>query len=220
MDTTEAISFLRADGRRITPERKLLLRIIRDNPHLGANDIYELARKENPKMSLSTVYRTVNLLESLGLVEASPLGQDHHHYEVRLQEHYHLVCLDCGKIIEIPASEAIKQLAKDYDFQISGVKLEIYGYCKECQKERPSRQSKKRSKKARIVDLRGVPLLKHPGVVREEIAKLAPQGLLEIITDDPTRLEMAPKMLESIPDVEIMDIWKDGRICHAQVRKL
>jgi len=213
MDASEVISFLRADGRRITPERKLLLRIIRDHPHLGANDIYELARKENPKMSLSTVYRTVKLLEDLGLVEANPLGENHDHYEVRLQEHYHLVCLDCGKVMDIPASESIRQLARDYNFEIAGVKLEIFGYCQDCQNKRPSVRAVKHLKPSLIVDLRGVPLLKHPGVSK-------PQDLLEIITDDPRRLEMAPKMLENIEGIEILDIWKDSRICHALVKKL
>ncbi len=220
MDTSEAIRFLRADGRRITEERKLLLKIIENTPHLGATDIYELARKENPKISLSTVYRTVNLLESLGLVEASPLGEDHDHFEVRLQEHYHLVCLDCGKVMDIPASESIRQLARDYNFEIAGVKLEIFGYCESCQNKRPSRHAVKHAKPTRIVDLRGVPLLGHPGVVEDELDKSKPQDLLEIITDDPKRLEMAPKMLEKIKGIKIMDIWKDSRICHALVKKL
>jgi Fe2+ or Zn2+ uptake regulation protein/TusA-related sulfurtransferase len=220
MDTSEAIKFLRADGRRITEERKLLLRIIEKTPHLGASDIYELAREENPKISLSTVYRTVNLLENLGLVEANPLGENRDHYEVRLQEHYHLVCLDCGKVMDIPASESIRQLARDYNFEIAGVKLEIYGYCKDCQNKRPSRRVGKHAKPTRIVDLRGVPLLRHPGVVENELNKSKAKDLLEIITDDPRRLQMAPKMLENIEGIEILDIWKEGRICHALVKKL
>jgi Fe2+ or Zn2+ uptake regulation protein/TusA-related sulfurtransferase len=220
MDTSEAIRFLRADGRRITQERKLLLRIIEKTPHLGATDIYELARKEDPKISLSTVYRTVNLFESLGLVEANPLGENHDHYEVHLQEHYHLVCLDCGRVMDIPASESIRQLARDYNFEIAGVKLEIYGYCEDCQNKRPSGRAGKHTKPTRIVDLRGVPLLRHPGVVENELDKSKPKDLLEIITDDPRRLEMAPKMLENIEGIEILDIWKDSRICHALVKKL
>ncbi|MCK4394899.1 transcriptional repressor, partial [Candidatus Bipolaricaulota bacterium] len=90
MNIPEAMKFLRAAEKRITPQRKLLLRIISDNAHLDASEIYRLAKEEDEKISLSTVYRTVRLLEELGLVEASGLGEDHYHYEVRLDEHYHL----------------------------------------------------------------------------------------------------------------------------------
>ena len=80
MDISEATWFLRAEGKRITPERRLLLRIISDNAHLHASEIYDLAKEEDPRTSLSTVYRTVNLLK----------------------EHYHRICLGCGKVAEIP----------------------------------------------------------------------------------------------------------------------
>ncbi len=226
MDLSEAIRFLRADGRRITQERRLLLQIIEKNSHLDAAEIYELARKENPKISLSTVYRTVNLLRGLGLVEASPLGEDHYHYEVRLQEHYHLICLGCNKVIEIPPSDAVKRLGAERGFEIVGVKLEIFGYCEECQEKRASNKRKRAlaapeaEKADRIVDLRGVPLLKHPGMVSREVERSHPGDLLEIVTDDPGRPEMAPKMLEKIDGVEVINVWREGTVCHALVRKV
>lgn len=227
MDTSEAIRFLRADGRRITQERRLLLRIIEKNSHLDAAEIYELARKENPKISLSTVYRTVNLLRGLGLVEASPLGEDHYHYEVRLQEHYHLICLGCNKVVEIPPSDAIKQLGEERGFEIVGVKLEIFGYCKECREKRAFNKRKRafpgsqeREKAGRLVDLRGIPLLKHPGIVAREVERSRPGDILEVITDDPRRPEMAPKMLGKIEGVEVLNVWQEGAVCHALVRKV
>ncbi len=66
MNIPETMKFLRAAGKRITPERKLLLHIISENAHLDASEIYQLAKREDPKISLSTVYRTVSLLEELG----------------------------------------------------------------------------------------------------------------------------------------------------------
>jgi len=221
MNTSEAIRFLRADGRRITQERKLLLQIIEQNSHLDAAEIYELARKKNPKISLSTVYRTVNLLRGLGLVEASPLGEGHYHYEVRLQEHYHLICLGCNKVIEIPPSDVIRRLGEERGFEIVGVKLEIFGYCKECRKRlTPDKRAAAGTRKVgRVVDLRGIPLLKHPGIVSREVEQARPGELLEIVTDDPGRLEMAPKMLGKIEGVEVLDVWQEGAICHALVRR-
>jgi len=136
MNTPETMKFLQAAGKRITPERKLLLRIISENAHLDASEIYQLAKREDPKINLSTVYRTVRLLEELGVVEASELGEDHQHYEVRVDEHYHLICLDCGKVVEIPPVDAVRKLGKERGFEVVGVKLELLGYCAACQRKR------------------------------------------------------------------------------------
>jgi len=80
MNIPETMKFLRAAEKRITPKRRLLLCIISDNVHLHASEIYDLAKEEDPRISLSTVYRTVKLLK----------------------EHYHRICLGCGKVTEIP----------------------------------------------------------------------------------------------------------------------
>jgi Fe2+ or Zn2+ uptake regulation protein len=136
MNTPETMELLRTVGKRITPERKLLLRIISENAHLDANEIYHLAKVENPKINLSTVYRTVHLLEELGLVEASELGEDHQHYEVRADEHYHLICLDCGKVVEIPPVDGVRKLGEERGFEVTGVKLELLGYCTACRRKR------------------------------------------------------------------------------------
>ena len=97
VDATKAIKAVREAGGRITPERTLLLRIISDNAHLDASEIFLLAKEENPKISLSTVYRAVGLLKELEIVAADDLGEDHHHYEVQLAKHYHFVCLVVAK---------------------------------------------------------------------------------------------------------------------------
>ncbi len=229
MATLEVEQFLRASGKRVTAERRLILRIIEDNPHLDANEIYQLARRENPKISLSTIYRTMTMLRQLGLVEATDLGEDHYHYEVHLQEHYHLICLGCGKLIEIPPSDAIKQLGEERGFEVVGVKLEIFGYCEECQRQRLSSRNQAQPATARarkvstadkIVDLRGVPLLQHPSVVARAAERSARGDIIEIICDDPGRLDVAPRMLERIGGLKLLTTWKEGKVCHAQAEKL
>jgi len=225
MNYKGALDFLRAGGRRITKKRRLVLQIIEANPHLDASEIYQLAREKDRKISLSTVYRTMNMLRDLGLIEASPLGEDHYHYEVHLKEHYHLICLGCGKVVEIPPVKAVKRLGEEKGFGVVGVKLEILGYCKDCQRKlsaagEKAGSAKRRTHKktGRIVDLRGIPLLYHPKVVAQEVGEAHPGELLEIITDDPRRMEMAPKMLKNTEGLELIDIWQDGAECHALVR--
>ena len=135
-DVAQIVGALRAAGKRVTPERRLLLRIIASNPHLDVNEIYLRARDADPKLNLSTVYRTVKMFTELGLVEASDFGQGHDHYEIRLKNHYHCICLGCGKVIEIPALLPLAKVGKDYGFSVVGAKIELFGYCAECQKKR------------------------------------------------------------------------------------
>lgn len=230
MNIPETMKFLRAAGKRITPERMLLLRIISDNAHLDASEIYRLAKVEDEKISLSTVYRTVRLLEEMGLVEASELGEDHYHYEVRLEEHYHLICLGCGKVVEIPPVDAVRELGKGLGFEVVGVKLELFGYCAACQKKRARKRKRafsqviaKRSQLpgpiARTIDLREVPLIEHPELVSRALKRLKVDDLLEIVSSTPDRLKTVSKMLESIPKAKLIALWTNETSCHAVLRK-
>lgn len=230
MNIPETMKFLRAAGKRITPERKLLLRIISENAHLDASEIYQLAKRENTKISLSTVYRTVRILEELGLVEASELGEDHYHYEVRLSEHYHLICLGCGKVVEIPPVDAVRKLGEERGFEIVGVKLELLGYCPACRKKRAAKtkgshgqEATKRSQLlgriTRTIDLCDVPLIQHPERVSLALEQLEEKDLLQILSSTPRCLDTASKMLRATPNAELVTMWTDGSSCHAVLRK-
>jgi len=122
-------------GLRLTTERRLLLNIIDRNAHCDATEIFQLARAENPRISLATVYRTLRVLKDMGMVHASGLGEDHTHYEVRRKPHVHLVCDACGKILDLPAPIAIDKLAAQNGYTVMRAKLEIYGLCPACQAE-------------------------------------------------------------------------------------
>jgi len=94
---------LKMPGLRVTNQRALLLGLIREGKgHLDADELYRRAREKQPRLSLSTVYRTLQLLKKLSLVEELHFDETHHHYEVKpSDEHHHLVCLGCGKVIEL-----------------------------------------------------------------------------------------------------------------------
>jgi len=140
MNESRAINAVRAAGGRVTPERKLLLRIITENAHLDASEIFLLAKEEIPKISLSTVYRAIGLLRELGIVSANDLGEDHCHYEVQARKHHHCICLDCGKVIEIPSANAIKALTDRSGFEVVEAKVELTGYCRQCSENRARRR--------------------------------------------------------------------------------
>jgi Fur family transcriptional regulator, ferric uptake regulator len=124
-------------GRRVTSQRILLLDLIRKSEgHIDAEALHRLARERHPRLSLSTVYRTLQLFKSLGLVDEHHFGESRHHYEVRDNtEHHHLVCLGCGAIVEFqcPLTEEIKKdIGKENDFQIINTEVRMLGLCADC----------------------------------------------------------------------------------------
>jgi Fur family ferric uptake transcriptional regulator len=128
-------------GLRVTNQRALLLEIIRQGGgHLDAFELYHRARKKQPRLSLSTVYRALQKFKKLGLVEEVHFDEAHHHYEVKPSaEHHHLVCLGCGRVIEFnyPLARQVKQnLPEAKDFDITGTEVRMTGYCSRCRQER------------------------------------------------------------------------------------
>jgi len=131
------LKILRAEGKRITPQRRLLLEIIRKSGgHLDAGEIYRRARRRDPRISLSTVYRNLNLLKELGLIAEVHLDEEHHHYEAAEDtEHYHLICSGCGRVVEFYNSSvetSLAQVSEEQDFLIERVHIDLVGLCPEC----------------------------------------------------------------------------------------
>ena len=128
---------LHATRRRVTEQRRLLLEIIRAHgEHLDADQIYALARQQNPRLSLSTVYRTLSLLRDLGLVDEVHLGEDHHHYELKpAAAHHHLICRVCGRVTEFStflADELAASVGAEYGYDVQEVRIDLMGLCAQC----------------------------------------------------------------------------------------
>jgi Fur family ferric uptake transcriptional regulator len=128
---------LRLAGKRITPQRKLVLAILAEaDNHLDAYDIYERALQRDTRLSLSTVYRTLSILKEADLVRELHLDDEHHHYELDDQdEHSHLVCLECGRVIEVGSSafaEVARTIGEAHGFQVASAEVELTGLCADC----------------------------------------------------------------------------------------
>jgi len=128
---------LRLRGMRMTPQRRLVLRLLREQGgHLSADELYRLARQRQPHISLSTVYRALDVFEALGVVRVLHLEGEHHRYEIaRDGEHHHMVCLGCGRVIEFKCEHCVEMhqdLARCYDFQITSSRVQLLGYCADC----------------------------------------------------------------------------------------
>ncbi len=141
MSTKSIRKVLNAPGLRVTDQRALILKVIRQGQgHLDADEIYRRAREKKSRLSLSTVYRTLQTLKKLGLIEELHFDEGHHHYEVKPStEHHHLACLGCGKIIEFryPLARYVKRnVVEAKDFDIVETEIHMTGYCPNCHQER------------------------------------------------------------------------------------
>jgi Fur family transcriptional regulator, ferric uptake regulator len=136
-ETANLENTLHETRRRVTGQRRVLLEIIRARgEHLDAEELYRLARQRYPRLNLSTVYRTLSLLRDLGLIDEVHLGEDHHHYEIKPSAvHHHLICLGCGLVQEFSsllAEELAASVAREHDFEIHGVQIDLTGFCARC----------------------------------------------------------------------------------------
>ena len=136
-------------GARVTEQRALILEIInRGGGHLDADEIYRRARQEKPRLSLSTVYRTLQALKQLGLIDEIHLDDSHHHYEMKPRtEHHHLICLGCGRVVEFryPLARHIREKVPEArEFEITTAELRLTGYCADCQQSRARSEAPER----------------------------------------------------------------------------
>ena len=127
---------LRARGYRVTPQRQLVLEAVKDLEHATPEEICAKVRETARGVNISTVYRTLELLEELGLVTHAHLGHGAPTYHSATgDDHLHLVCRDCGAVIETDVSLAdhlVASLAERHGFQTDVAHFAVYGRCQGC----------------------------------------------------------------------------------------
>ncbi len=133
------LSALLESGARITEQRKLVASIIDEvKAHADADEIYRRARKTDPRISLSTVYRTLALLKSEGLVQDHRFDQEHAHFEPVLDKrHQHIICSECGAVAEFDLSLDDLQRSKlesATGFVYAAAQIEAVGVCPDCRR--------------------------------------------------------------------------------------
>jgi len=135
--TEEIIKKLREKGCKITPQRRAVIQaLLKFEKFPTAQEVCSAVRKTNPEVGLDTVYRNLNLLVGMKVVNQISLPGKEKVFElVRGEHHHHLVCLTCGGtncLDYCPIDEEGLQKAAGAEFQIVGHSLELYGYCRKC----------------------------------------------------------------------------------------
>lgn len=140
MQRCELLSQVEARGVRMTAQRRALIETIQQaDAHLDAASLLDRARKLDPNIDRATVYRTLELLKRLGLIDELDLmhlNGEKHYYEVKTQkDHLHLACFRCGVIEEFdsPTFQRLKrEIAAQNNFEIQVMRLEVGGLCRQC----------------------------------------------------------------------------------------
>ena len=135
-------AMLKERGFRLTPQREIVLDVLHDMAgHVTAEEIHADVQAIASAVDISTVYRTLELLQELGLVAGSDLGDGQMRYELLTQQgpHHHMQCVACGRTVRIETAEiqpALDALAQRHGFAIQAQHLVITGLCPRCREKR------------------------------------------------------------------------------------
>lgn len=141
MNQEDFKELLRGKGLKVTSQRLLVLQIMAEHPgeHLTTEQIFDLVRKTNPEIGLATIYRTVQVLVDLHLIDKISFDDDVARYELRSSNakhhHHHAICLGCGEVFsfEDDLLEKLEAAVEErLGFAVVDHEVKLYGYCRDC----------------------------------------------------------------------------------------
>ena len=141
MNREDFKELLRGKGLKVTSQRLLVLQIMAEHPgeHLTTEQIFDLVRKTNPEIGLATIYRTVQVLVDLHLIDKISFDDDVARYELRSSNtqhhHHHAICLGCGEVFsfEDDLLENLEAAVEErLGFDVVDHEVKLYGYCRDC----------------------------------------------------------------------------------------
>ncbi len=129
------ISSLQDKGYKLTPQRREIIRLLsRDMSHPGAMEILRKIRKIVPRISMSTVYYTLDMMKKEGLIRELEYYDKDNRYEINISDHINLVCTRCGKITDFTGNvpSFSRAVEKETGFKPASMRFEYYGICRNC----------------------------------------------------------------------------------------
>jgi len=137
-------------GYKLTNQRSITLRVLLENEqdHLRAEDLFMLVKQKYPDIGLATVYRTLELLSELAVVEKMNFGDGVVRYDLRCENeqhmHHHLVCKECGAVKEIKddwLQELEERVEREFGFKVTDHRLDFFGRYTDCNVEECKRRA-------------------------------------------------------------------------------
>lgn len=146
MNEEKVKDLLREKGLKVTSQRLMVLNILsaHGDEHLTVEEIYDLAKEESPEIGLATIYRTVQVLLELHVIEKVTLDDGFARYELNGEEtgsghrHHHAICTQCGKVysLETDLLDTLeKQVFESLGFEVTDHEVKLYGLCSACRRK-------------------------------------------------------------------------------------
>ncbi|MDA8353397.1 MAG: peroxide-responsive transcriptional repressor PerR [Firmicutes bacterium] len=136
----QAIETLKKTGVRMTPQRYAILEfLLTSMGHPTADEIYRALEEKFPNMSVATIYNNLRVFKEAGLVRELTYGDSSSRFDANMDSHYHIICRECGKIVDFEYPSLInveEEAARKTGFRVETHRMEIYGICNTCQKEK------------------------------------------------------------------------------------
>jgi Fur family peroxide stress response transcriptional regulator len=133
---TSAIEALRSKGYKATPQRIAICRIaLNSRAHPSAQQVYDEVKKIHPTVSLATVYKTLEVLRDLDLVQEINFPKGQARFDSYMRPHINLVCLKCGSITDVDdiiVQEITQKVISSTKFKLTGQRMDVYGICHKC----------------------------------------------------------------------------------------
>lgn len=145
-------SLLKQNGLKVTTQRVAILEVLNNRPeeHLTAEEIYDCVRIKYPEIGLATVYRTIQVLSELHLIDKLNLDDGYVRYEIgkhqekkRGHHHHHLICLECGQVFAFQddlLENLEDRIFKTLDFEVVDHEVKLFGHCSQCKKKHKGEQ--------------------------------------------------------------------------------
>ena len=131
-----AINALRSKGYKATPQRIAICRIaLNSKAHPSAQQVYDKVKKIHPTVSLATVYKTLEVLKGLELVQEINFPKGQARFDPYMNPHINLICLKCGNITDLDdltVKEITRKVATTTKFKPTGQRMDVYGICQKC----------------------------------------------------------------------------------------
>lgn len=138
MDAITAL--LRNKGFKVTPQRLAIYKVLANTKtHPSAEMIFNELQPIYPTMSLATVYKTIEILKELGMIQRLNVGEDSFRYDAMVENHAHIRCMGCGRVddlTEVDDASFVKAVEGTTPYKLTSQQFYFYGYCPECQEQK------------------------------------------------------------------------------------
>jgi Fur family ferric uptake transcriptional regulator/Fur family peroxide stress response transcriptional regulator len=130
---TNYISLLKENDLKATIQRTSILESIDDAGHINIDDIYDNVKKQYPTLSLATIYKNIIVMQENNVIVEVPMNGEKSKYELKKEEHMHLICESCGYIMDTAITSQTKEVLVIENFQVKSSQINLFGLCQKCQ---------------------------------------------------------------------------------------